>query len=203
MYGCVRWTFIFFFLFLSFQYLTLVDSDGKMEQQSENMSTESETQNSNLTESETQQSQGESVSSQGESGSSNKRKRKQTPSTFSTINPEHFIELQYEMIKGYRYDSNMIYTIEEKQLYAFNTSCALGKSYKCPVKKCGARVYLVEGGKCIRIITGARHYHEEREAVYRELKCLNEIKRRCLLLDQLVAGAKVSVKSIFETVLRE
>lgn len=106
--------------------------------------------------------------------------------------------LRYKITPGKRRNSKLLYTIDEKQYYAFNSKNKSGDAYKCI--ECNNRVYLKD-----EICTQKKRYfvhkHETKEVVHNELNILNEIKTKCADLNLLINERKQSVRDIFYSVL--
>lgn len=129
--------------------------------------------------------------------------------SFSNLNPEDYIDIEYHFITGSRANSTLLYSITEKQIYSFNTKCALGRSYLCTHIGCKARVYIIcekdnaQAQKCIQLRNFFSHAHGDKLIKYTELIALNEVKRRCSLMQYQLTGNKVSVLDIFNAVMAE
>lgn len=92
-------------------------------------------------------------------------------------------------------------------MYTFNTKSALGKSYLCSYKldsgKCKSRIYEVESHAFIKLNGTPAHNHPNRLAEKKELFCLNEIKRRCGMLEYFLSTTRLTVRDIFNQVFLE
>lgn len=83
-------------------------------------------------------------------------------------------EVEYEIMSGFRYNSNLLFVKPEKQFYIKNTQSKIGIGYKCYVKNCFRRVYL-RNEKCF-IGDAALHDHGDKSEMYVNLIALNEMK---------------------------
>lgn len=85
-------------------------------------------------------------------------------------------ELPYEMMPGFRFNSNVLYSPEEKQFYIRNSSSSkVGIGYTCYVNECTARVH-VRDMKCY-VADTKPHDHQNKSDMYINLSALNEMKR--------------------------
>lgn len=90
---------------------------------------------------------------------------------FSKVYSEH----SYEIIIGNRQNSLMLYIIEEKQIFFYNTKIKWGWSFKCRHPNCSALLILCQNRKYIRLKT---HNHEQKyEDEYNRLKVVNKMKK--------------------------
>lgn len=100
--------------------------------------------------------------------------------------------MNYKIIKGYRKSSNLLYTIDEHQLYYKCKLMQNGIYYVCRIKGCKAAVILQEEGCLSKNKT--EHCHDSQEHIYEELNVLNKIKDECNLP---ISVASESVRQIF------
>lgn len=107
----------------------------------------------------------------------------------------------YEFTPGQRANSQLLYTIDEKQFYRFNKNISIGSVYLCAEKNCKCRVKLNEG-KCFQE-KNQKHDHENKESLYWELFVLNVIKSKCSDIATLMNQKKQSVRDIFYSVLSQ
>lgn len=84
-------------------------------------------------------------------------------------------EITYEMMPGFRFSSNVLYSPEEKQFYVRNSSSKIGVGYTCYIDACKSRVH-VRDMKCY-IGNSIQHNHEDKADMYINLSALNEMKR--------------------------
>lgn len=109
--------------------------------------------------------------------------------------------LSYERITGYRRNSNLLYTIDEKQFYVYNSTNSNGDAFKC--RECNSRVHVRADKMCIQQEKYFVHNHTTREQVYTELKVLNIAKQKCADISTLINERKQSIRDIFYSVLSD
>lgn len=85
-------------------------------------------------------------------------------------------EIKYEMMPGFRFSSNLLYSHEEKQFYVRNSTSKIGVGYTCYIDACKSRVH-VRDMKCY-IGNAIQHNHEDKADMYINLSALNEMKRK-------------------------
>lgn len=83
-------------------------------------------------------------------------------------------QLNYAYVHGYRINSLLLWSVEEKQFYRYNSTSKIGKGYSCYVDHCLARVH-VRDGKCFHANSVA-HNHATKEQMYVDLMVLSETK---------------------------
>lgn len=106
--------------------------------------------------------------------------------------------LRYKIAPGHRRNSKLLHTLDEKQIYAFNSKNKSGDAYKCV--ECNCRVHLKDG-ICIQKQRYYKHSHATKEIVQDNLSILNEIKTKCSDLSTLINDRKQSVRDIFYSIL--
>lgn len=87
-------------------------------------------------------------------------------------------EVSFEIVKGFRCTSNLLYVKEEKQFYIQNSYSPIGVGYSCYVKDCLRRVH-IRGEKCF-IGDDGTHDHLDKADMYVNLCALNEMKTTLL-----------------------
>lgn len=129
--------------------------------------------------------------------------------SFTNLAPSTYDFIDFELMTGARTNSEILFTSTEHQMYTFNASSRLGKSYLCSYRlngkrACKARVYLINENRCIKSKTAQPHSHsEDMLTLKRELVCLNEMKRRCVQLESFLSTSRLTVRDIFNQVLLE
>lgn len=111
------------------------------------------------------------------------------------------VQLNYTFTTGRRFNSKLIYTLEEKQLYRFNKNINIGSVYLCSSCKC--RVKLYENGNLFQEKRYSKHSHGTKENEYTELVIVNKIKEKCSDIKTMINERKQSVRDIFYSVLSE
>lgn len=106
--------------------------------------------------------------------------------------------LRYKICPGKRRNSKLLFTLDEKHFYAFNSKNKTGDAYKCI--ECNNRVHLKDG-ICIQKNRYFIHNHASKETIQEELSVLNEIKLKCADLNLLINERKQSIRDIFYSVL--
>lgn len=109
--------------------------------------------------------------------------------------------LSYEFVPGYQINSNLLFTVDEKQFYYFNKANKNADAYLCIEKKCNNRVHLRRDKMCIQQEKYAVHNHGTQEKKFDELRVLNIIKKKCADLSTLLNERKQSARDIFYSVL--
>lgn len=94
---------------------------------------------------------------------------------------EHLIEVIYQLIPGFRINSELMWAFEERQLYyenSYSNKTKL-KAYTCRVKGCTARVFVREDGTAFRD-TERKHLksHGTQYQDYKFMYCDNMMKER-------------------------
>lgn len=125
--------------------------------------------------------------------------------SFRSLKPNQYRELQFEFITGWRANSKTL--CAEDNFYNFNAKTSLGPSWLCThtvggKRVCSVRVYIVDG-MCIQLVNCGAHNHPNKLEDKRQLFILNEAKRRCANLDSFLATARVTVRSIWNQVMLE
>lgn len=130
-------------------------------------------------------------------------------SSSTTSNISEFSEsaayrfLTYEIATGERYNSKLLYTIEEKQLYYWNRAYASGDAWVCAFKGCNNRVHIRPDKMCVQKERYYIHKHANQEKKFYECKVLNIIKNKCADLSTFINEKKQAVRDIFYAVLSD
>lgn len=93
------------------------------------------------------------------------------------------MSVTYEIIAGKRNNSKLLYIFFEKQLYIKKCTKLEKHFYVCYVKDCPSRIMLF-GSECIKAKNYKAHNHDNQEALYKELKFLNNVKTKCTRLNE-------------------
>lgn len=112
--------------------------------------------------------------------------------------------MPYEIITGWRMNSELLYTKNENKLYRKNRPTKNGFAYLCV--SCNSRVHLRPDNVCIQQEKYLVHKHKfpelpTKEKEYEQLKVLNIVKNKCCDLFTLINQRKQSVRDIFYDVL--
>lgn len=104
-------------------------------------------------------------------------------------------KLSYEMMPGFRFNSNLLFCPEEQQFYVANSSSEIGLGYTCYMNECRCRVH-IRNDECYIGNTMA-HNHERKMGMYYNLRALNEIKHILNSVDN-----QLSPKQVFDDVTK-
>lgn len=89
------------------------------------------------------------------------------------------INVPYEMIRGFRKNSMLLWAFEEKQLYYWNSYSKERQiaGYTCRVKGCPARIYVRDDRTAYREL-GLNHLnsHKTQYSEYLQMRCENKMK---------------------------
>lgn len=125
---------------------------------------------------------------------------------FKNLDPSEYRVLQTEELTGRRQNSKLLFA--EGYLYSFNAKMkSHGESWLCShlvgrKRVCKVRVYK-ENDMCIQLLDCGEHNHGNKIEEKNQLKVLNEVKRRCANWEDVLAPARVSVRDIWDQVLRK
>lgn len=110
--------------------------------------------------------------------------------------------LEYEIIPGQRKGSNLVYLINEKNIFKpINGDEKYGKRYICSAPSCMARIIIRPNGTCERSKRSKPHLLHSNHSLQREeYIAVDRIKQTCSNVDALCGGSglNVSVKTIFD-----
>lgn len=111
--------------------------------------------------------------------------------------------LNYTFMTGYRRDSNLLYSNDEKQFYRFNSKNKSGDAYVCAEikKNCKARVYIQGDKKCVQQEKYSVHTHGTQLEKMWELLVLNLVKDKCADISTLINERKQSFRDIFYSIV--
>lgn len=96
--------------------------------------------------------------------------------------------MEFEIVGGKRRNSNLLYSLSEKHLYAKKSAYKNKIYYTCYQEKCKSRLIL-EAGVCAKCFDFVEHKHGNQEETYKELKALNNIKRKCTEVHSVIGEA--------------
>lgn len=94
-----------------------------------------------------------------------------------------FIIITVLWIQGMRANSNLIYVPDEQQIYCGNGENKAQDAirFRCYSNNCTAKVYLKKDGTVVREqSSGRRHDHGSMYTKYKEMECINSMKKLCL-----------------------
>lgn len=113
--------------------------------------------------------------------------------------------IQYKKVVGLRVNSELIYTINEKQLYVRNRKSRDGTfAYSCKEKSCKSRVYLKVDGILFRMQTFVPLAHGTKEDEVKKMCVMNDLKTKCAALPTKYARKKNgTTRDIFVDVLSQ
>lgn len=113
-------------------------------------------------------------------------------------------KVNYVLMTGQRFKSNVLYSVDEKQFYRKNKELSNGViSFDCAQKhknKCNRHVYLdPSNDECVHQMPYAPHDHDTHEKLYEELTVLNPAKESCANPEILsnFSGKTSAAKAIF------
>lgn len=112
-------------------------------------------------------------------------------------------QIQYQQVAGFRANSELIYTIQEKQLYVKNKRLRDGTvAYTFKEKLCKSRVYLRMDGVLFEPQNFVLHSHGDKEEEAKKMKVLNELKTKCTTLpNEYATKNNGTTRDIFVDVL--
>lgn len=102
-------------------------------------------------------------------------------------------EISYILVPGQRLNSELLYSIDEKNLYRRNARKKQGSYYLCKEVNCGIRILCNANGKCFRTDETRQHLHADHEEEYKRNVIQNEIKVRCIKGEK----STINVREIF------
>ena len=89
--------------------------------------------------------------------------------------------LEYQIVNGKKFNSKLLYTLQEKQLYKIKTKSVKKNYYVCFNKNCKARIELFADGLCVKPKGNkSEHNHADQEEKFKEINSLNGIRQDCL-----------------------
>lgn len=90
---------------------------------------------------------------------------------------QHLIKVKYEMIAGFRINSELLWAYEEKQLYYKNSNAEEITAYTCRVKGCYARVFVRKDKSAFRDSEREHSYsHGTQYQQFKAMYCDNKMK---------------------------
>lgn len=109
------------------------------------------------------------------------------------------IPMLIEYITGFRSDSNIVWAIEEENLYYRGhwNATLQARVCTCYDENCLKKIYIREDGTAFELV-GNKHDndHGKMYRTYKHMYCFNLIKQRCL-----TAPASMSIKVIYDDVV--
>lgn len=104
-------------------------------------------------------------------------------------------QIDFEIVPGKRFNSQLLWSQNEMQFYKFNTKLRTGISYLC-YHGCSARVIIRDDGKCYKTDSHKGHNHSTNYDLYKELATKNELKKKCI-----EDSTSKSVKEIYDEII--
>lgn len=108
----------------------------------------------------------------------------------------------FEIVPASRSGGNLLYTLNDKQLFRKNTKSRKGYYYVCRIDDCSARVFFdFATQNCTRSKKHAVHSHSNNQkSAYEDLKVQHKIKREC---EGLAAMNTTQLSAIFNRNVQE
>lgn len=109
-----------------------------------------------------------------------------------------------ELITGQRVDSQLIYTVDEKQIYRKSVRHNNIYSYVCYEETCDSRIYFdLDSEKCYKKVDCSLHNHGDQFSKYKELNLKNNMKNECLKAAANKATCKETVRGIYNRCVQQ
>lgn len=117
----------------------------------------------------------------------------------SDIRTSALILISLIWIQGFRANSNLMYIPQEQQIYCANGFIKSDGAlrFRCYCEGCDAKVYLQQNGSATQP-PNQTHNHGSQYRVFKEMECINEMKKMCLS-----APASMTTREIYDESVRK
>ncbi|XP_017475566.1 PREDICTED: uncharacterized protein LOC108365875 isoform X2 [Rhagoletis zephyria] len=106
---------------------------------------------------------------------------------------------EFEYIKGFRSNSMLLYTKDEKQIYKKTNFYNNGTRYVCYSENCGTSVFVDENERCRRLKNSQSHNHPTQEILKDKMVISQNIKEAC----KNASSERCSARAIFDEECRK
>ncbi|XP_067641239.1 uncharacterized protein [Eurosta solidaginis] len=106
---------------------------------------------------------------------------------------------EFEYINGFRSNSRLVYTTDEKHIYKKKNNYNKGTRYECYDKNCDMSVFIDDQERCRKLHENHTHNHPNQELLKNKMQINQKIKNACK--DAAIKGC--STRRIFEEECRK